>query len=83
MEIYNQKKKGPLCLDFDPCSFDLCQENEICFSYGELGQYDCLSASYHNLNGTNINLIRKIFNFIGLFFVYLPILIYYIYNKFF
>jgi len=34
---------GDLCLNFKPCYFDPCQENEACHEYGELGHYYCLN----------------------------------------
>ena len=38
---------GPLCLNHHPCSLNPCQENEICFEYGELGHFSCLCPSDH------------------------------------
>lgn len=35
---------GQLCLNFKPCDFEPCRlENEICYEYGELGNYYCLN----------------------------------------
>ena len=37
--------KGPLCLSFDPCSFEPCAHNEICMEFGSLGEYECMTDS--------------------------------------
>ena len=37
-------KKGPLCLNVDPCLLNPCLENEICFKIGELGEFYCLCS---------------------------------------
>jgi hypothetical protein len=39
--------KGPLCLDYDPCSLNPCQEDEICLEIGEYGQFTCLCPADH------------------------------------
>ncbi len=39
---------GPLCLSFDPCSLNPCQEYEICLQFGELGTYECLCSHDHS-----------------------------------
>ena len=43
----NKGFKGPLCLQYDPCSLNPCQENEICFENGEYGHYSCLCPIDH------------------------------------
>lgn len=39
--------KGELCLEFNPCELDPCQENEICQTFGSLGNYHCLCTPDH------------------------------------
>ncbi len=42
--------EGDLCLDFKPCYFDPCEENEICYEYGTLGHFHCLNKFDDNLS---------------------------------
>lgn len=53
LKLYSLKKiyffdfKGELCLGFNPCELDPCQENEVCQTFGSLGNYRCLCTPDH------------------------------------
>lgn len=86
-------------MSFDPCSFSPCSENEICVTFGTLGQYYCLCPTDHvnypfcdlefkYLNGT-LKLVskrsswRKILNITLLSLIILAILSIFLYKIFY
>lgn len=40
--------RGDLCLTFSPCDLKPCRAGELCFEYGDLGQYYCLCSNDAN-----------------------------------